>query len=207
MSCGIHQGGTLSLIKYIIFNYDVVQELEDSNLCCTIGTIKISPASYPDDLATATTSKNRTDRVHQIVHGFGNRWRFKFNASKSALMVFGEGINSNRKNKEHRVFTLGRERVKEKDTYDHVGVKMKIFESDTTRVEEKISKGRKMLNASTGLGVRKNGLTMGTCNIIFWQVVVPTVTFGSEVWVNTESDSEQLLTFQVCRTQGAEVPL
>ena len=84
-------------------------------------------------------------------------------------------------NKEHRVFRLGQERVKEKETYDHVGVKMSLFDDYTTRVEEKISKGRKTLNVSTGLGIRKNGLTMGTCNIVFWQVVVPTITFGSEV--------------------------
>ena len=35
-----------------------------------------------------------------------------------------------------------------------------------------------------------------TCNRIFWQVVVPTVTFGSEVWVNSKKDEELLLTFQ-----------
>ena len=64
------------------------------------------------------------------------------------------------------------------------------------QMEEKISKGRKTLNASTGLGVRKNGLNMMTCNRIFWQVVVPTVTFGSEVWVKSEKDEELLLTFQ-----------
>ena len=58
---------------------------------------------------------------------------------------------------------------------------MGILNDSTVRVEEKISKGRKTLNASSGLGIRKNGLNMGKCNLIFWQVVVPTVTFGSEV--------------------------
>ena len=57
-------------------------------------------------------------------------------------------------------------------------------------------KGRKALNASTGLGIRKNGLNMGTCSVIFWQVVVPTVTFGSEVWVCSENDNDLLLSFQ-----------
>ena len=44
---------------------------------------------------------------------------------------------------------------------------MSIFGDSTARVEEKISKGRKTLNASSGLGLRKNGLNMSTCNIIF----------------------------------------
>ena len=73
---------------------------------------------------------------------------------------------------------------------------MCLFIDNTSRIEEKISKGRKTLNASTGLGIRKNGLNMGTCNIVFWQVVVPTITFGSEVWVSSETDDELLLNFQ-----------
>ena len=33
--------------------------------------------------------------------------------------------------------------------------------------------GREALNADSGLGIRKNGLNMATCNRIFWSVVVP----------------------------------
>ena len=196
MLCGIHQGGFLSLTKYITFINDLLDDLEKTKLCCTISYIPSSPAGYADDLAAATTSKHRTDKIHTIVSEYGRKWRFKFNASKSAVMVFGEDRKSSLENRKYRVFKLGTEKVKEKETYDHVGVKMSIFEGDTLRVEEKISKGRKTLNASTGLGIRKNGLNMMTCNRIFWQVVVPTVTFGSEVWIVSDKDEENLLKFQ-----------
>ena len=73
---------------------------------------------------------------------------------------------------------------------------MSIFNDCTLWVEDKVSKGRKTINASTGLGICKSGLNMATCNAIFWQVVVPTVTFGSEVWVNSDRDEELLLAFQ-----------
>ena len=73
---------------------------------------------------------------------------------------------------------------------------MSILPDDTSRVEEKISKGRKTLNASSGMGFRKNGLNMGTCNIIYWQVVMSTVSFGSEVWVLSERDKELLNSFK-----------
>ena len=59
-----------------------------------------------------------------------------------------------------------------------------------------VTKGRKVFNASTGLGIRKSGLNMGTCSTIFWQVAVPTLTFGSEVWVCSENDNDLLLSFQ-----------
>ena len=197
MSCGIHQGGVLSLVKYILFIDELLLDLEKSKLCCTIAHIPSSPAGYADDLATATVSKQHTDMVHLMVHEYGRKWRFKFNAAKSAVMVYGEEKKVNMSNKKNRVFRLGSEGVKEKDTYDHVRVKMRIFPDDPSRIEEKISKGRKTLNASSGMGFRKNGLTMGTCNVIYWQVVIPTVTFGSEVWILSEIDKELLNSFQI----------
>ena len=196
MSCGIHQGGILSLNKYLVFINDLVIELENSKLCCEISSIPSSPAGYADDLATATTSKFRTDQVHNIVNQYGKTWRFNYNAGKSAVLIFGEDRKESVLNRKSRVFRLGHKEVKEKDTYDHVGVKMAIFKDCTSRVEDKISKGRKTLNASTGLGIRKNGLSMGTCNLIFWQAVVPTVTFGCEVWIVSEKDEDLLLNFQ-----------
>ena len=196
MSCGIHQGGLLSLVKYILFIDELLLDLEKSKLCYTIAHITSSPAGYADDLATATVSKHHTDMVHVMVHEYGRKWRFKFNAAKSAVMVYGENSKVNMFNKKNRVFRLGSEGVKEKDTYDHVGVKMGLFPDDSSRAEEKISKGRKTLNASSGMGFRKNGLSMGTCNVIYWQVVIPTVTFGSEVWILSEKDKELLNSFQ-----------
>ena len=171
-------------------------DLEKSKLCCIIAHITSSPAGYADDLATATVSKHHTDMVHVMVHEYGRKWPFKFNAAKSAVMVYGENSKVNMFNKKNRVFRLVSKGVKEKDTYDHVGVKMRLFPDDSSRVEEKISKGRKTLNASSGMGFRKTGLSMGTCNVIYWQVVIPTVTFGSEVWILSEKDKELLNSFQ-----------
>ena len=109
--------------KIPCFFNELLNELESSKLCCVRWNVNSSLASYANDLATATTSKNRTDRVHEIVNEYGNRWRFKFNASKSAVLVFGEDRKTNGMNSKHRVFRLGRERVKEKEAYNHVGVK------------------------------------------------------------------------------------
>ena len=147
MSCGIHQSGVLSLVKYLVFIDELLVKLKLSNLCCVIENVPSSPAGYADDLAMATVSKMLTDMVHDMVNDYGKKWRFKFNASKSAVMVFGEGKKDNLSNSKFRTFRLGKEAVKEKITYDHVGVKMRIFQDNTTRVEEKISKGKKTLNA------------------------------------------------------------
>ena len=172
MQCGIHQGGFLSLMKYTAFKDSLLVQLEQSQLCCLVSHIPSSPAGYADDLATATTSKVRTDAVHRIVYGYGKKWLFQFNAKKSLVLVYGEKKKAHDFNMAHRVFKLGPERVPEKCEYDHVGVKSCIFETNS-RVSEKVSKDRRTINASSGLGVRRNGLNMQACSIIcgpwsFW---------------------------------------
>ena len=74
---------------------------------------------------------------------------------------------------------------------------MCLYKDDNNRVEEKITKARRAFNACAGLGIRKNGLTMLTCNIIYWTIVVPIVSFGSEIWCLSEADYDKLNQFQV----------
>ena len=116
-------------------------------------------------MAAATVSKRRTDSVHNIVYEYGRKWRFSFNAKKSAVLVYGESKREHEANAPHRVFKLGQERVSERVEYDHVGVKSCIYDFNP-RVSEKISKARRKLNASAGLGIRKNGLSISVGTII-----------------------------------------
>ena len=196
MSCGIHQGGFLSLMKYTAFINDLLVQLEHSNLCFFIGDIPSCPLGYADDLAAATISKSRTDKVHQLVAAYGNLWRFKFNARKSAVLIYDESKKSHLQNSAHRVFKLGAEKVPEKSSYDHVGIKAELFPEDGLRVNDKISKSRRTFNASSGLGIKKSGLNMIACNIIFWAVAIPTLTFGSECWILNDDDIDNLMIFQ-----------
>ena len=68
----------------------LIVDLEKSKLCCTIFGIPSSPAGYADDLATTMVSKGRVHKVQKIVYDYGTKWWFRFNASKSAVLVFSE---------------------------------------------------------------------------------------------------------------------
>ena len=190
--CGIHQGGFLSLTKYVAFINSLLIELERSKLCCQIHSIPASPAGYADDLAAACISKFRIDRVMTIVNEFGRKWRFQFNAKKSAVLVYGEGKGERALGIKNRMYKLGNDRVTERFEYDHVGIKACILKNNS-RVEEKVAKGRRALNAASGLGIRRNGLSISTCNMIFWTIVIPIITFGCELWVLQEDDILKLI--------------
>ena len=125
-----------------------------------------------------------------IVYTHGRTWRYDFNAKKSGVLVFGETAKEHKLNSLERVFQLGPDKVSERTNYDHVGNNVSIFCNDSGGILERISKARRTFNALTGIGIRKCGLTMVTCNLIFWAVVVPVALFGCELWrLNDESYS------------------
>ena len=196
MSCGIHQGGFLSLLKYVAFVNSLLVELSNSNLCIQIDNIKCTPVGYADDMSAATNCKYKLDKALDIINSHGNKWRYEYNASKCAILVHGEGKNAWLRNSKFRSFRLGSENVKEKEVYEHVGVISTIPCSDISPIDNRLSKGRKTLNAATGLGIKRNGLNMAVCNLIFWSVVVPTTTYGCEVWVLDDKDFLNINDFQ-----------
>ena len=196
LGCGIHQGGFLSLVKYLAFIDSLLVSLENSGLCCMLYNVPVSPLGYADDIATATTNKFKTDRVLDMVYRHSCTWRYNFNPKKSAVLVYGETQAEHRRNSQDRVYRLGPDNIKEKVEYDHLGLKNCISGNNDVRIKEKISKGRKALNAAAGLGLKPGGLTIKACSIIFWSMVIPILTFASELWVMNDDDINLIESFQ-----------
>ena len=68
-----------------------------------------------------------------LISQHGNRWRYEYNAAKSAVLVYGEEKKTQLRNSKFRNFQLGKKKVPEKQYYDHVGIKAYIFNNDTTK--------------------------------------------------------------------------
>ena len=92
--------------------------------------------------------------------------------------------------------SLGPQKVPEKVSYDHVGIKNCLFGDFTERIEERISKGRRCFNALCSLGIKKRGITMRTCATLFWSIIIPVTTYGSELWSLKCHEIELLRKFQ-----------
>ena len=81
--------------------------------------------------------------------------------------------------------------------YEHVGVVNCIFKFDECVISERPRiKGRRTFNAITGLRIRTNGLTILTCNILVWYIVIPTLTYRCEIWLLSRRDIDDLISFQ-----------
>ena len=115
----MHMRQAFSLCLSSFFG-ELICDITRLTLCCTVYGIRGFPDVYTDDLAIAPTLKRETDAVHDLVHQYGNRWHFIYNARKSAVLACGEYKREGLSNSEQRVFKLGNERVKEKQNYDHL---------------------------------------------------------------------------------------
>ena len=97
---------------------------------------------------------------------------------------------------QYRFYPLGSEKVPEKTHYDHVGIKNCNGGVYTERTINKISKSRKALSAALALGIERGGLSMRACNVIYWCLIIPILTYGAELWVLKLSDIEALDKYQ-----------
>ena len=194
--CGIHQGGFMSLMKYTVFINSLLISLKDANISCMIYRTPSTPLGYADDVATCCVSKPKLDKAMDILYNHGCVWRYELNAKKSGVLVYGESPKEHERNSCERLFKLGPNKVKERTFYEHVGVRNCIYPSDVSGIEERIVKGRRAFNSISGIGIRKGGITMATCNIIFWSVVVPTTLYGCELWIMNDTSLDMIEDFQ-----------
>ena len=63
---------------------------------------------------------------------------------------------------------------------------------NSKRTEIKVSKGREALLAASALGIKNGGISMRACNIIFWNLIIPILTYSTELWVLKQTDIDIL---------------
>ena len=87
-----------------------------------------------------------------------------------------------------RTFSQGREKFNERDEYDHVGIKNCLYNNFLPRTEDLISRGRRAFNAVASIDIKRKGVCMN----VFWAIIMPIVTYGSELWVMHQGKTELL---------------
>ena len=83
-----------------------------------------------------------------------------------------------------------------KDKYEHVILMCSTPYCKVSQINDHVGKGRKLLNASTGLGIKRDGLNMAVCNLLYWTVIIPMTLCGCELWVFDNNEKEKVELFQ-----------
>jgi len=87
---GVRQGCVLSPILYAFFINGLIDELKQAQLGVEISPeVLIDCLLYADDIVLITDSKEKLQRMLDIVTEYARKWRFELNPKKSEVVVFG----------------------------------------------------------------------------------------------------------------------
>jgi len=89
ISCGVRQGGVLSPILFAVYVDDIIVNLRESQLGCSINGVYIGCVMYADDLLLMSASLTSLQNMISICELEAQYLDMKFNASKSMVLRIG----------------------------------------------------------------------------------------------------------------------
>lgn len=85
---GVGQGRVLSAWLFSVFINDLIYELIDTNRGLLVGTLNIPSILLADDTTLLSASPNGVQTLLDVVHLYATKWRLKYNATKSSVLVY-----------------------------------------------------------------------------------------------------------------------
>ena len=185
---GTRQGGVTSPFLYLCFIDKLLQDLDNIFKSFSIGNIHVPAIASADDMALLALTNSGLQRMMNYCFSYACKWRYQFNASKSAVIVCNE-TKSHFKNV-HRNWYLGSDPVSECENYTHLGINFSKYLDLSENIKDANSKIRGTFLSLQSVGVGyENGLHPFTSRKIYRSVVLPKSLYGCEIWYNlTASD-------------------
>jgi len=115
---GVRQGCTLSPLLFLIFVEGLSQELRKCEFGIQEGKIVLNHLLFADDLAICAGSREVLQHLLDVVYLYSTKWRFKFNISKSNVMI----ISGKKQQRQHLEYFLGLESLKVVKAYKYLGL-------------------------------------------------------------------------------------
>ena len=175
---GVRQGCTLSPLLFLIFVEGLSEKLRQSNIGIRARNIKINHLLFADDLAICAESREELQQLLDLVYVYSVKWRFKFNISKSNVMVVGKRTKVCSKQ-----YYLGLDTLSVVKTYKYLGLD---FEDN---LRWNLTKQRLLSKAKGRLAMLSKALSEGlsfqAALNVWWSMVVPVLNYGSEIWGGT----------------------
>ncbi len=120
---GTKQGGVISPFLYLVYIDQLMRNLASVNDGLVIYDQNCSCPTVADDMTLISFSKRGLDAMMGICFNYSRKWHYKYNASKSAVIVFNETKYDFCTR--DRTWKLGTEIVYERTEYTHLASSVK----------------------------------------------------------------------------------
>ena len=203
---GVRQGCVLSPWLFLCFNYDIPDVLKSTGYGVTVNHIYCYSALVADDVTVLSLQVQGLQCMINAIDDYSNKWRFQFNPKKTTVVTFGETTQMNDRKKESRNWYLKGIKIKEKHSWEHVGILLNGNFSTHERYMEAVKKGKAAVYGLIGAGIGPGGLNP-ICGVTVWKTFgIPAMSYGCEVWSNLSKTKTEILnratTFAAKQIQG-----
>ena len=189
---GVRQGAILSPLLYSLFVDSLLDQLTSSGHGVSIGNIYCAAPMYADDLALISGSEVDLHHMLAIASEYALLWRYRFNAAKSAVLVFGESPVSRKRNRLLRKWFVGGSPIPECDSQHHLGILRTVTSSSVLRTTECCSSGRSDFFALNAVGSRFGCLHPSTSFKLYSSFCILILLYGCELWSPTGAEITML---------------
>ena len=178
---GVKQGSVLSLILFIAVIDSLLSYLVSSGQGLTILGLNIGSSAHAEDMRAACSSINGTQTQGKLIASFCDANNLKLNASKTELVQFTSGRAS------VSTHDIAGQTIHTQPEVKCLGVWWRYDLSPARSVEECIDKARRSFFALGSIVAFHGRLNPLTGRSLFETFVIPTLLYGCETWILTES--------------------
>jgi len=115
-----------------------------------------------------------------ICYNCSCKWRFEYNASKCAVIVF----NKHGSDHQERTWSIGNKVITETNSFTHLGLLCDEFMSSSALMDESAKKLRGTFGSLISCGITPGEINPLTLRYIYCSVALPNALYGAPLWSN-----------------------